>query len=31
MPKEEKTEPYLRFGQIVRIHGHKCLQNDSEK
>lgn len=31
MPKEEKIEEYLRFGQIIRIHGHKCLQTDNDK
>jgi hypothetical protein len=31
MHKEEKKEEYLRFGQIIRIHGNKCLQTDAEK
>jgi hypothetical protein len=30
MPKKEKREEYLRFGQIVRIHGNKCLEEERE-
>lgn len=31
MRKEGKKQGYLRFGQIIRIHGHKCLQIEGDK
>ena len=26
-----KKEEFLRFGQIIRIHGHRCLNEENEE
>ena len=26
-----KKEEFLRFGQIIRIHGHRCLNEPNEE
>jgi hypothetical protein len=31
MSKEQKKESLLRFGQIIRIHGHRCLADSNDQ